>query len=601
MVLTRTQLKKQKEKEKVQDDADAITPVPYTSVSSNKNSKKSPRKNAKTPAVEEEREKLDGPKIKGNGKSKTPQKKSKRKSIGGTLPNLELEKIEKTIKKTQEQSKSTERKPVKAVELEVQKKKSNTSISKKKFSSLKPKVNNLSKKIEKETILEEPETVIQSNKPKRKSVSQERAKSDKNQKEAQEKISNKSPKSQDPKSRKTSSENKATRKSKRKSISSQTKKDPKEKHDKKSDPPKRGKKKRIHSIESSKPISNSATPKSESSRKLSTARETEADKDLIGKSAAVKETSIKVVNMSPQPVKQVFSTPRKDAAPQDIISAILSKPTKQEIYEKRLAVGGGVKRRNGDSFPASQQYSKRSYIPYHPKAFVGLQIVKEGEEYVKVRFRPNKNKKRNSKKRKRAYISGKKHKKQKRDKKKENDEPQFLLLSDNDEDKMEVDDSFNFTTIIHNKTAQEDVGKKAVSAIKPTADKKKGLKSLTLSVMQDDKPLHPKKSHAQREQEKSLEWGALKSADMTEEAKINLEALQMRGALDPKRHYKSNDTSELPSTFQFGKVIAGKFESRNEKMGRKEVKGSIVDELLGNKASQEYLTRVANEVKFIGK
>ena len=46
------------------------------------------------------------------------------------------------------------------------------------------------------------------------------------------------------------------------------------------------------------------------------------------------------------------------------------------------------------------------------------------------------------------------------------------------------------------------------------------------------------------------EWFDLPATTITPELKNDLRILKMRGALDPSRHYKKNDTKELPKYFQ---------------------------------------------------
>ena len=46
------------------------------------------------------------------------------------------------------------------------------------------------------------------------------------------------------------------------------------------------------------------------------------------------------------------------------------------------------------------------------------------------------------------------------------------------------------------------------------------------------------------------EWFDLPATAITPELKNDLRILKMRGALDPSRHYKKNDTKELPKYFQ---------------------------------------------------
>ena len=49
------------------------------------------------------------------------------------------------------------------------------------------------------------------------------------------------------------------------------------------------------------------------------------------------------------------------------------------------------------------------------------------------------------------------------------------------------------------------------------------------------------------------QWFDLPATTVTPELKNDLKILKMRGALDPSRHYKKNDTKELPKYFQVRK------------------------------------------------
>ena len=51
------------------------------------------------------------------------------------------------------------------------------------------------------------------------------------------------------------------------------------------------------------------------------------------------------------------------------------------------------------------------------------------------------------------------------------------------------------------------------------------------------------------------QWFNLPATEVTEEIKNDLEVLQMRGALDPKRFYKKNSNKELPKYFQVGRYV----------------------------------------------
>ena len=86
------------------------------------------------------------------------------------------------------------------------------------------------------------------------------------------------------------------------------------------------------------------------------------------------------------------------------------------------------------------------------------------------------------------------------------------------------------------------------------------LKSFSLlSVAPGASPLQikPKLGNKKLKKAKKLEretkgdnWFGMKAPELTEETRRDLEVLQMRNALDPKRFYKKNDHVELPKYFQ---------------------------------------------------
>ena len=54
----------------------------------------------------------------------------------------------------------------------------------------------------------------------------------------------------------------------------------------------------------------------------------------------------------------------------------------------------------------------------------------------------------------------------------------------------------------------------------------------------------------QADRSSGKDWFDLPATTITPELKNDLRILKMRGALDPSRHYKKNDTKELPKYFQ---------------------------------------------------
>ncbi|KAJ1352704.1 hypothetical protein KIN20_009106 [Parelaphostrongylus tenuis] len=88
----------------------------------------------------------------------------------------------------------------------------------------------------------------------------------------------------------------------------------------------------------------------------------------------------------------------------------------------------------------------------------------------------------------------------------------------------------------------------------------------------------------EREKTKGRDWFDLPATELTDEAKADLELLQMRSAIDPLAFYRRNDRSVLPKYFQVGRVVDAPEDFYSSRMTRKERKRTMLDELLYNEA-----------------
>lgn len=75
-------------------------------------------------------------------------------------------------------------------------------------------------------------------------------------------------------------------------------------------------------------------------------------------------------------------------------------------------------------------------------------------------------------------------------------------------------------------------------------------------------------------------WYNLPKTEITESIKKDLQIIKMRGALDPKKHYRRNDTNKLPKYFQMGTVVEGAHEFYSSRVPQGKRKKNMVDELL---------------------
>ena len=77
-------------------------------------------------------------------------------------------------------------------------------------------------------------------------------------------------------------------------------------------------------------------------------------------------------------------------------------------------------------------------------------------------------------------------------------------------------------------------------------------------------------------------WFHLPKAEYTPELRRDLRLLKLRGAYDPKRFYKTDDTTKLPTHFQVGTVVESAADFYGARMTKRERKRSLAEELLAD-------------------
>eukprot|EP01134_Creolimax_fragrantissima_P001602 CFRG1602T1 len=93
-------------------------------------------------------------------------------------------------------------------------------------------------------------------------------------------------------------------------------------------------------------------------------------------------------------------------------------------------------------------------------------------------------------------------------------------------------------------------------------------------------------------------WFGLPATEISDKIKVELQAIKMRGFIDPKRFYRSNDSHKMPKFFSIGTVVSGEGDRFNtDPTTRPSVKGGLVDELLADDKSKSYLKRKFKEVQ----
>ncbi|XP_046845459.1 deoxynucleotidyltransferase terminal-interacting protein 2-like [Xenia sp. Carnegie-2017] len=92
-------------------------------------------------------------------------------------------------------------------------------------------------------------------------------------------------------------------------------------------------------------------------------------------------------------------------------------------------------------------------------------------------------------------------------------------------------------------------------------------------------------------------WFNMPAPEMTQEAQRDLRILHMRNVLDPKHHYKKNNSKKLPKYFQFGTVVSGPAEFYSSRLPNSKRKKTIVESLLADAEFRRYNKRKYLEIQ----
>ncbi|KAK9789962.1 hypothetical protein WJX73_005964 [Symbiochloris irregularis] len=106
-----------------------------------------------------------------------------------------------------------------------------------------------------------------------------------------------------------------------------------------------------------------------------------------------------------------------------------------------------------------------------------------------------------------------------------------------------------------------------------------------------DKTRERRKELRQAPKTAGRDWYDLPATRIDDKVKRDLRLLRLRSAMDPKRFYKSPDSTKFPKFFQVGTVVAGPQEFYSGRMTKRNRKASITEELLADKALREQRKR----------
>ncbi|ODV90419.1 hypothetical protein CANCADRAFT_31386 [Tortispora caseinolytica NRRL Y-17796] len=111
-------------------------------------------------------------------------------------------------------------------------------------------------------------------------------------------------------------------------------------------------------------------------------------------------------------------------------------------------------------------------------------------------------------------------------------------------------------------------------------------------------PLVEKKlSQKARSETTGAKWFDMKKPEMTPEIERDLKILKMRSVLDPKRHYKREDSKKIPEFFQSGTIIEGPTEFFSSRLTKKERHKTLAQELLSSEDARKYFSKKYKEIQ----
>ena len=77
-------------------------------------------------------------------------------------------------------------------------------------------------------------------------------------------------------------------------------------------------------------------------------------------------------------------------------------------------------------------------------------------------------------------------------------------------------------------------------------------------------------------------WFDMPAVEYTPELRRDMRLLKLRGAYDPKRFYKTDDTSKLPKHFQVGTVVEGAQDFYSARLSKRERKRTLTEEVFAD-------------------
>ncbi|EMD92583.1 hypothetical protein COCC4DRAFT_21139 [Bipolaris maydis ATCC 48331] len=127
----------------------------------------------------------------------------------------------------------------------------------------------------------------------------------------------------------------------------------------------------------------------------------------------------------------------------------------------------------------------------------------------------------------------------------------------------------------------------------------KNQKALANGIKKIEDPLQIKK---QKQEEKKAtagsQWFNMPKTDLTPELRRDLQLLKMRSVLDPKRHYKKdNSKSDVPAFSQVGTIIEGATEFYSSRLKNKDRKQTMLEEVIAQEQDSGRFNRKYQDIQ----
>ncbi|KAK7547047.1 Fcf2 pre-rRNA processing-domain-containing protein [Phyllosticta citricarpa] len=106
-----------------------------------------------------------------------------------------------------------------------------------------------------------------------------------------------------------------------------------------------------------------------------------------------------------------------------------------------------------------------------------------------------------------------------------------------------------------------------------------------------------KKKIEERKATAGDKWFNLPKTDLTPELKRDLQLLKMRNVLDPHRHYKKEDSKDVPEYSQVGTIVEGPTEYYSARIQNKDRKRTFVEEVLSQEKDSGRFKRKYDEIQ----